>query len=411
MLIKCPECALQASDKAKACPHCGFPFQSGEKPKTRKSNRKKRLPNGFGQITEIKNRNLRKPFRAMVTVAKNEYGRPICKPLKPQSFFETYNDAYAALVEYNKNPYELKASITVEELFEKWSDEYFGTLSADSSVRNIRSAWKYCSVVYDMKVSELRARHIKGCMNDGYITLKTGKRYATPNMKARIKSMFNGMLDYALEYEIVDKNYARTFNISDDISKEVNKVQNVHIPFTDEEISRLWRHVNDTEFVDVILIQCYSGWRPTELGKIRVEDVDINAWTFVGGGKTEAGTNRLVPIHSKIRPLVKARYDEATSIKSEYLVNCTDSYARLKNLSLTYIKYKERFDRAIKKLEMNEYHRPHDPRKHFVTKAKKYNVDEYAIKYIIGHTINDLTERVYTDRTIEWLRTEIEKIK
>lgn len=28
------------------------------------------------------------------------------------------------------------------------------------------------------------------------------------------------MLDYALEYEIVDKNYARTFEISDDIIKE-----------------------------------------------------------------------------------------------------------------------------------------------------------------------------------------------
>ena len=411
MLIKCPECDLQASDKARSCPHCGFPFQMGERPKTRKSNRRKRLPNGFGQITEIKNRNLRKPFRAMVTVSKNEYGRPVCKPLKPQSFFETYNDAYAALVEYHRNPYELKSTITVEELYEKWTDEYFGNLSADSSVRNIRSAWKYCSVIYDMKVADVRARHIKGCMNDGYITFKNGPRYATPNMKARIKSLFNSMLDYALEYELVDKNYARTFNIADDISKEVNKVQNVHIPFTDEEIDKLWKHVEDTEFVDVMLIQCYSGWRPTELGKIRVEDVNINAWTFIGGSKTEAGKDRLVPIHSRIRPLVKARYDEAVAIKSEYLINCTDSYARLKDLSLTYIKYKERFDRAIKKLGLNDGHRPHDPRKHFVTKAKKYKLDEYAIKYIIGHAIHDVTEKVYTDRTTEWLRTEIEKIK
>jgi hypothetical protein len=29
------------------------------------------LPNGFGQISEIKNRKLRNPFRAMITVGKN----------------------------------------------------------------------------------------------------------------------------------------------------------------------------------------------------------------------------------------------------------------------------------------------------------------------------------------------------
>lgn len=42
--------------------------------------------------------------------------------------------------------------------------------------------------------------------------------------------------------------------------------------------------------------------------------------------------------------------------------------------------------------------------------AKKYNVDEYAIKYLVGHSINDLTEKVYTDREIRWLKNEINKI-
>ena len=60
---------------------------------------------------------------------------------------------------------------------------------------------------------------------------------------------------------------------------------------------------------------------------------------------------------------------------------------------------------------MDKRHRPHDGRKHFVTMAKKYNVDEYAIKYIVGHAISDLTERVYTQRDIEWLKEEMKKIK
>jgi hypothetical protein len=47
----------------------------------------------------------------------------------------------------------------------------------------------------------------------------------------------------------------------------------------------------------------------------------------------------------------------------------------------------------------------------FVTLAKKHGIDEYAIKYMVGHAIQDLTERVYTKREIEWLQEEIEKIK
>ena len=120
MLIKCPECELQVSDKAISCPHCGFPLQPNIKPRKprNKNNKRRRLPNGFGQISEIKNRNLRNPFRAMISVGKDSNGRPICKPLKPESYFPTYNDAYAALVEYNKNPYDLEPSITMKELYE-----------------------------------------------------------------------------------------------------------------------------------------------------------------------------------------------------------------------------------------------------------------------------------------------------
>ena len=48
---------------------------------------------------------------------------------------------------------------------------------------------------------------------------------------------------------------------------------------------------------------------------------------------------------------------------------------------------------------------------HFITMAKKWKVDEYAIKYIVDHSITDLTERVYTKRDIEWLRSEMDKIE
>ena len=62
-------------------------------------------------------------------------------------------------------------------------------------------------------------------------------------------------------------------------------------------------------------------------------------------------------------------------------------------------------------LKLNPLHRPHDGRVQFVTMAKKADVDEYVIKKIVGHYIDDVTEKSYTKRDIEWIRTEMEKIK
>lgn len=414
-LIKCPECELQVSDKALSCPHCGYPMQTNKATSTRKKNNKRRrLPNGFGRITEIKGRNLRKPFRAMVTVGKDAFGKPLGKPLKPESHFATYNEAYEALVEYHKNPYDLEPDITVAELYEKWTDCYFKTLSSESSWRTIESAWAYCSSIYNMRAKDVRARHIKGCMENGEAIETRGKnkgksKKPTAGTKTRIKSMFNLMFDYALEYEIVDRNYARTFEISDDIIREKEAAHRGHMIFSEDEMKRLWDNVDKIPYIDLVIIQCYSGWRPQELGLIELENVNLNEWYFIGGMKTQAGIDRVVPIHSKIRGFIQERYEQAMSMNSQYLFNCTDAIKG--GTKLTYDKYGCRFKKIKEALKLNADHRPHDGRSSFITAAKKAGVDEYVIKRLVGHAINDVTEKVYTERDIEWMRNEIEKIK
>lgn len=411
MLIKCPECELQVSDKAYACPHCGYPLKNDTPARKKKAtNKRRRLPNGFGQISEIKGQHLRNPFRAMVTIGKKENGQYIRVPLKPEAYFPTYNAAYEALLEYNRNPYDLSHDITVHELYERWSDDYFKSI-AKSSQRTIESAWQYCSALYDMRVKDIRARHIKGIMEDGVATFNGEERAASANTKARIKSLFNLMLDYAVEYEIVDHNYARTFDISENIIKEREDAKRGHIAFTESEIECLWRNLYTVEWVDAILFQCYSGWRPQELGLLKIENVNLEDGYIIGGMKTDAGTDRIVPIHSRIREIVQRRYDEAIALGSDYLFNCTDTQTHRGNYMLTYEKYRYRHNAVCAMLDLNKDHRAHDGRKHFVTMAKKYKVDEYAIKYIVGHKITDVTETVYTVRDNSWLTSEIEKIK
>ena len=411
MLIKCPECELQVSDRAISCPHCGYPMKTtpAAPAKKRTYNKRRRLPNGFGQISEIKNRNLRKPFRAMVTVGKTEEGRPICKPLKPISYFATYNEAYEALIENNKNPYVLSEDITVKELYERWSKIFFEEAQSDSPKMRTKAAWQYCSALYDCRITDLTPGLLKDRIESASKTTATGVKHPSANTKKNMKTLFKQMLDYALEYDLVDRNAAKSFSLAKKTVLESQKTQNGHISYTDEEMRILWDNLYKIDYVDMLLIQCYSGWRPQELCNLRLENINLEEWTFKGGMKTAAGRDRVVPIHTRIRPLVEKRYEESSERGSEYLFT-----KQLKNGTVKHISFKAYiyvFQIMVEKLKINPDHRPHDGKKQFVTMAKKYKVDEYAIKYIAGHKIKDLTERVYTDRDPEWLSEEIEKIK
>lgn len=347
---------------------------------------------------------MRNPFLVRVCIGKTPFGKPILKSLKPQSYFHTYNAAYEALVEYNRNPYDLDSDITVGELYEKWSDVYFANIEP-TSIRTISSAWAYCSSLQKMRAKDLRARHIKDCMECGYRIEEHGvnkgaKVYPSASVKSRIKSLFNLMLDYALEYEIVNMNYARTFEISNDILREKNAASRGHIIFTQEEENVLWDNLEKIKFVDWILIQIYMGWRPKELATLRLSEIHLDEWYMQAGMKTDAGKQRIVPIHSKIQGLVKQNYEFAQSINSEYLFN-DKGQTHAGSWRVTYDKYKHRFDKVIESIKLNPEHRPHDPRKTFITKAKKAGMDDYAVKLIVGHKISDITEKTYTQRDIE----------
>lgn len=363
-----------------------------------------RLPNGFGQITKINNRNLRNPWRAMVTVGHREDGKPIVKMLKPQAYFKSYNDAYMALVEYNRSPYDPELDWTVKELYDRWSAEHFIGMS-ESGKKTIETAFAYTHSIHDMRVADLRAYHIREVMNTGNITIGGKVRPISNGYKVKVKSVYNMLLDYAVEHEVAEKNVARSFAIPNDV-KVINKTnRKEHIAFTSEEITKLWENIT-TPYVDVVLIQCFTGFRPGEICDLKLENVDLENGFIRGGKKTVAGIDRVVPIHSAILPIVAEKYNKSKSKGSEYLLWCDDA-----NCPLDYSRYKYRFRAVMNNLELNPEHMPHDPRKTFVTAAKADGVDEYAIKRIVGHSIKDITENVYTSRSKDWLKDEIEKIK
>lgn len=60
----------------------------------------------------------------------------------------------------------------------------------------------------------------------------------------------------------------------------------------------------------------YTGMRINEILNLKKTDVDLVNCTLTGGSKTNAGKNRVIPIHSKIFPLIKDRMGNRT----DYLI-------------------------------------------------------------------------------------------
>lgn len=385
MLMKCNECGNDVSNKAYSCPHCGFPFKENKvihrKPKVKK------LPNGFGQISKLKGRNLRKPYRALITVGKDEKGKPIIQSLKPVSYFATYNEAYEALLNNARNPYNALKELTFYELYEKWFQEKKETIAHSRQV-TYSVTIKHLDLISQMKVTDIKPLNIKEALN-------TIESTAT---KKNAKILLNQVFDYAVENEIVDKNYARITKIYADL----NKVNHPHRSLTGEELN-IFINNKDNKLAQIILIQCYTGMRPSELLDIKLSNVNLNEHYIIGGKKTKAGINRVIPIHDFIYELIKTHYQYAKDNDIEYLIlNAHDQHMTYRNYLILF----KQFCELHNIIDL----RPHDCRKYFVTQAKKYNLDEYAIKRIVGHQIRDITESVYTERSILWLQEEMNKI-
>lgn len=351
-----------------------------------------KMPNGYGCVYKLSGKR-RKPWAVIITEGY-ERDSSTGKAKQKRRVLGTYtkrDEALTALSNFNENPYDLDTkNITFSEVYEKWSDGYFQKISP-SSVRTVTSAYTRFAPLYELPFASIRVTHLEDCIKNAD---------ASDNIKARMKSILNLLYKFALKNDIVDVDYAAR---CDSFSKAT--VEHEHVPFTPEEEAKLWENL-DIPFTDMVLIGIYTGFRPQELSILKIADVDLDQHTLRGGMKTAAGTNRIVPIHSKIYDLVKKNYDRALALGSEHLFNDLNGQ---QGTFMTYDKYRSRFNKVCKALALE--HRPHDTRHTFITKAKAANVNEYILKLIVGHSIKDITEAVYTHRTLEQMCSEIEKIK
>lgn len=361
----------------------------------------------------------RKRYRARVTIGwelneKTGRTKQITKDLG--SSYKTKGEASRALAEWIKNPYDLtNKDITFSQLYEKWYEDFM-TEEHKSHEYRIKSAYKYCSLIYNKKIREITVLDMKDCIYKGTVISTRGKnkgekQFASPSTKESMKYLFNHLFSYATEARLIERNYAKDFSLDKKVMKEKELNHKEKIPFSEEEMDKLWKSIDFIPFADMIIYACYSGWRPGELIELKIENVDLENGFIKGGIKTMAGKNRIVPIHSLVLPIVEKYYNEARTINSKYLFN--DATKKKGKNGLSYDQYLSRFNKVMAQLKFRKEITPHYTRHTFITKAKSRNVgmNENILKLIVGHEIGDLTEHVYTHRELKDLKEEIELIK
>lgn len=338
--------------------------------------------NGNGSVSKLSGIR-RKPYIARVTLGWDEStGRQIRKTI---GTYVTQKEAQKALIDYLDNPYDLDLSnILFKDVYEKWSKLKYPKVS-HSAILGYQSAYNNVEKLHNMKIKDIKARHLQEAIDS------CSKGQAT---KKKIKFLFGQMFAYAMQNDIITKDYSEFVDIGK--ASEESKRE----PFSNKEIELLWKHIDDIEFIDTILIMIYSGFRIGELLELETKNIDLVNMTMTGGLKTEAGKNRLVPIHPKIFPLIEKRYNK----DNQYLI------INFKGKKMKYDNYyKEKFIPIMEQLNMK--HRPHDCRHTFATLLSNANANATAIKKMIGHESYATTEKIYTHKDIEELRKNVELIK
>lgn len=349
-----------------------------------------KLPNGYGSVTKMKG-NRRNPYRATVTerwiidkdTSKSKQIR------KTVGYYSTKSEALQALAEYNASPYDLDNSkITFDEVYERWSDEHFPTISA-SNVKGYQAAYLLCEPITRKRMVDIKLDELQ------YIADHSGKN--EPTLR-KFKVLLSMMFRYAVIHDIIPPEMNKSKYVN--IKKAGNPNKLDRKPFTKSEIEKIWSKHSTNDSCNVILMMIYTGCRISELLDLKKENVNIKEhWFDITASKTESGI-RKVPIADKVLPFF------------EYWYNLNDCDYLLSDSKGNHYKYDVFYNNYWKPLleQLNMQHTPHDTRHTCVSLLAESGVDDRLVKKIVGHKGQSITQIVYTHFEIQALLEAINKI-
>lgn len=219
-------------------------------------------------------------------------------------------------------------------------------------------------------------------------------------LQVHMKVLCSKIFKYAVIHQYIKRDDDYTSYIK--VAEAVESTK--HYPFSIEEIKQLKQL--DTPEAHIMLIYIYTGCRASELIKIDRDNIHIDEYCnddgtemyisyIVTGSKTEAGKNRVIPIHDDIKKYV---VDELLKDDKRLIDSC---YGNIANKSVL-----PKINDAL-----GAKHTMHDTRKTFATLCQMNHIDIYVRKKVLGHKMNDITFDVYTNESKNILYKEINKIR
>lgn len=339
--------------------------------------------NGTGSVVKLSG-NRRRPY-AVKVAERNRYGHVVQKIL---SYHAKAADAQYALAEFNRlraagrAPKVDRLDLTLQEVYDGWSGRAYPKLK-QASVASHKAAW-------NKRISRYAARKMRSITLDDWQSIldedeDAGRSQSLINNDA---ILIKALCSYAMERDIIGKDYSAYLDIP---SVDAKNPRNA---LSDIQVAKLWKMAAaGVPWADTALMLCYTGFRVSEfLNLSRFSYSTDHGGYFRGGTKTTAGKDRIVPIHPKLKPFVRAWMAKG----GDTIICDADGHA------LSPTEYRIHFSTLMAQIGAEEA-TPHWCRHTFATRLHAAKADSLVTKWLLGHsTKSDITAH-YTHQTIDQL--------
>lgn len=360
----CCRCHREIPDGSTFCNFCGK-RQTGAPPPQRKMRRRKR---GTGTVVKL-NGTRTKPWIARIC------GKSI-------GTYTTSAEAILALDAYNTSRLPVDTySLTFAQVFEKWKSKHYSTVSAKA-----QSAYNGSFV----RAEPLHQQKMRDLKTSDYQTIIDSMDGMSRSSCEKQRQLFSQLCKYAMQQDIIDKNYAQ-FLVLPKAAEVKDRI------LSDNEIQLIWTMQDDKRLGDtarITLALIYTGFRINELLHLRRKDVHLKDEYVVGGEKTEAGRDRIVPIHPDIFPIFEEWTQQHT--ESQWLIPSANDNARSADT------VRKSFNSLMHKLGI-EGVTPHSCRHTAATIMTNDGLPTDTIKRILGHTDYAFTSNRYAATNVSAL--------
>lgn len=356
--MECVKCKKSILRDALFCPYCGKK-QAAEKRKARKR------ANGMGTVYKLPGRRA-KPW----AVARNGVYL---------GYYETKTEAMETLERTSAKTITERYNMTFAEVYEEWKAEHFREVGASGRTSYV-AAFAIFSDIHKRKFRDLKTSDFQAVIDK-----HMDKAHSTVS---KYKQLITQMSQWAIREELIAVNLASFVKLPENVKKEKEI-------FSDDDIEKLEKDGSET--ARIVLMMIYTGMRIGELFSLPLEDYHGNY--VIGGEKTDAGRNRIIPIRPEGQKHFQYFVGKATG---DLLVS---GYSGAKDISNFR---KRNYYPLLDNLKI-ERKTPHACRHTFASWAVKSGVSPEILQKVLGHAKYTTTADIYVHADAEQLITAIAK--